>query len=46
MVSGLSIVFVETKTSVTGGGMSVSMTVFVVGACVCTIVSTTVAPAS
>lgn len=45
MVSGPSTVFVEIETSVTGGRVSVSTTVFVVGASVCTIVSTTVAAA-
>jgi hypothetical protein len=42
VVSGPSMVWVDITTSVTGGRLSVSMMVFVVGACVCTIVSTIV----
>ena len=45
VVSGPSTVFVDIMTSVTGGRVSVSTTVFVVGACVCTIVSIIVAAA-
>lgn len=45
VVSGPSTVFVDIMTWVIGGRVSVSTTVFVVGACVCTIVSIMVAAA-
>lgn len=45
VVSGPSTVFVDIMTSVIGGRVSVSTTVFVVGACVCTMVSIMVAAA-
>ena len=46
VVSGPWIILVDIETSVTGGRISVSRTVFVVGACVCIIVSTIVEAAT